>query len=143
MGRQFKLRNGEFVNPEVLELIYARSALVEHVLIYGDQSRNFPLPLVVVDVEEAARQTDIPGLPLDDEEGLRCHPALAERIREQLLQEANAAGLPAYERPQKVLLLPEALSEEAGTLTRGLKKVVPKVILERYEELIEKTYAAG
>ena len=143
VGRQFKLRNGEFVNPEVLELIYARSALVEHVLIYGDQSRNFPLPLVVVDVEEAARQTDIPGLPLDDEEGLRCHPALAERIREQLLQEANAAGLPAYERPQKVLLLPEALSEEAGTLTRGLKKVVPKVISERYEELIEKTYAAG
>ena len=141
VGRQFKLRNGEFVNPEVLERIYARSALVEHVLIYGDQSRSFPLPLVVVDVEEAARQTDIPGLPVDDQDSLRCHPALADRIREHLLQEARAAGLPAHERPQKVLLLPEALSEEDGTLTRGLKKIVPKVVSERYQELIEKTYA--
>jgi hypothetical protein len=32
------------------------------------------------------------------------------------------------------------LSEEDGTLTKGLKKVVPKVIVERYRELVEETY---
>ena len=31
VGRQFKLRNGEFVNPEALERIFARVSLVEHV----------------------------------------------------------------------------------------------------------------
>jgi long-subunit acyl-CoA synthetase (AMP-forming) len=141
LGRQFKLKNGEFVNPELLERVFARAALVEHVLVYGDQSRSFPLPLVVVDVEEAARQTDIPGLPADDLKILRSHPALGDRVRELLLQEASAAGLPGHERPQKILLLPEALSEEAGTLTRGLKKIIPRAVIERYQELIEKTYA--
>ena len=55
VGRQFKLRNGEFVNPEALERIFARVSLVEHVLVYGDQQRDYPLPLVTVDVEEAKR----------------------------------------------------------------------------------------
>ena len=141
VGRQFKLRNGEFVNPELLERIFARAPLVEHVLVCGGQSRSFPLPLVAVDVEEARKQSDISGLPVDDEEALRCHPSLAERIRELLLREARAAGLPGHERPQKVLLLPEPLSEEAGTLTRGLKKIVPKAVEERYQELIEQAYA--
>ena len=65
---------------------------------------------------------------------------LAERIRQGLLAEAAAAGLPGYERPQRVVLLPESLSEEDGTLTKGLKKVVPKVIVEQYRELVEETY---
>jgi hypothetical protein len=45
--------------------------------------------------------------------------------------------LPGHERPQRIVLLPAALSEEEGTLTRGLKKVVPKVIMTRYNDLIE------
>ncbi len=141
VGRQFKLGNGEFVNPELLERIFARVALVEHVVVYGDQSRGFPLPLVAVDVEEVGNQADLAGLLLDDEEALRCHPAVADRVRELLLQEARSAGLPGHERPQKVLLLPEVLSEEAGTLTKGLKKIVPKAVVERYRGLIEQAYA--
>jgi long-chain acyl-CoA synthetase len=139
VGRQFKLRNGEFINPELLERIFARVPLVEHVLVYGDQQRDYPLPLVTVDVEEA-KKSGVDGLPLEDEAALRQHPALGERIREGFLAEARAAGLPGYERPQRIALLPEALSEDAGTLTKGLKKVVPKKIIELYRELIEETY---
>ena len=139
VGRQFKLRNGEFVNPEMLERIFARVPLVEHVLVYGDQQRDYPLPLVTVDVEEA-RKSGVEGLPIDDEAALRVHPFLAERVREGLLAEAQAAGLPSYQRPQRVALLPEPLSEDAGTLTKGLKKVVPKAIVEHYRELVDETY---
>ena len=141
MGRQFKLRNGEFVNPERLERLYARIPLIEHVLVCGDQARTFPLPVATVSVEEAKTQTDIPDLPLDDEKALRCHPAIHERIREQMLVEATAAGLPGHERPQRVLVLPEPLSEEMGTLTRGLRKVVPKAVASQYGDLIEQAYA--
>lgn len=139
VGRQFKLRNGEFVNPELLERIFARMPLVEHVLVYGDQQRDYPLPLVTVDIEEA-KKSGVAGLPLADEAALRVHPGLGERIRQGLLAEAAAAGLPSYERPQRVALLSEPLSEEAGTLTKGLKKVVPKAIFEQYRELVEATY---
>jgi long-subunit acyl-CoA synthetase (AMP-forming) len=97
------------------------------------------LPLITVDVEEA-KKSGIDGLPIEDEVALRQHPELVERIRQGLLAEAAAAGLPGYERPQRVVLLPESLSEEDGTLTKGLKKVVPKVIVERYRELVEETY---
>lgn len=139
VGRQFKLRNGEFVNPELLERIFARVPLIEHVLVYGDQQRDYPLPLVTVDVEEA-KNSGIAGLPLEDETALRVHPGLGERIREGLLAEAAAAGLPSYQRPQRVALLPEPLSEDAGMLTKGLKKVVPKAIVDQYRDLVEETY---
>ncbi|MDE2704779.1 MAG: AMP-binding protein, partial [Gemmatimonadota bacterium] len=141
VGRQFKLRNGEFVNPEALERIFARVPLIEHVIVYGDQQRDYPLPLVTVDVEEA-KNSGIDGLPLEDEDALRTHPSLGERIREGFLAEATAAGLPNYQRPQRVALLPESLSEDAGTLTKGLKKIVPKVIVERYRTVVEETYAS-
>lgn len=137
VGRQFKLSNGEFINPELLERVYTRALLVEHVLIWGDQHLSAPMALVTVDVEEAKKIVDIPGLPVEDEAALRCHPALAERVRQLLLREADEAGLPAYERPQKVILLPEPLSEEAGTLTKGLKKVVPGEVVKRYHQVIE------
>ena len=140
VGRQFKLKNGEFVNPERLERIFARVSLIEHVLVCGDQSRTFPLPVVTVNAEEARLQTDIPDLPVNDDDALRSDPAIAQRIREQLLKVASESGLPSHERPQKVLVLPTQLSEETGTLTRGLKKVVPKKIAADFESEIEAAY---
>jgi long-chain acyl-CoA synthetase len=140
LGRQFKLKNGEFVNPERLERIFSRVSLIEHVLVCGDQSRTFPLPVVTVNIEEARLQTDIEDLPANDDDALRRHPAIAERIRERLLQEATDAELPGHERPQKILVLPTQLSEETGTLTRGLKKVVPKKIVETFETEITAAY---
>ena len=140
VGRQFKLRNGEFVNPELLERIFARASLVEHVLVYGDQQRDFPLPLVVVDAEEATKRLGDGFAGLEDS-AVRVHPEVTDLVRSQLLEEAREAGLPSHERPQRIVTLPEALSEEDGTLTRGLKKVVPKAIFHRYTSLIEEAYS--
>ncbi|MEW6755981.1 MAG: AMP-binding protein [Candidatus Latescibacterota bacterium] len=140
LGRQFKLRNGEFVNPEMLERVFSRAPLVEHVLVYGDPSQPFPLPLVTVSLE-AVQRAGIPDLPLQDEAAWRTHPALSEAVRDQILREATRAGLPAHDRPPRVLLLPESLAEENGTLTKGLRKVIPTAVVDRYRELIEQAYA--
>lgn len=139
LGRQFKLRNGEFVNPEMLERIFSRAPLVEHVLVCGGQQRDFPLPLVVVDLDEAKKSLPA-GVSPNEEGALFQHPEIIERVRKQLLLEAKENGLPDYERPRKVLLLPKPLSEEDGTLTRGLKKIVPAAILECYAEQINAAY---
>ncbi len=141
VGRQFKLSNGEFVNPERLERLYARIPLIEHVLVTGDQSRTFPLPIVTVNLEEARNQEDLLKSAVDDDEALRQDVRITDRIREQMLKEADRAGLPAHERPQRIVALPDALSEQSGTLTRGLKKVVPGAVLERYGSLVEEAYA--
>ncbi len=137
MGRQFKLSNGEFVNPEQLERVFSRAALVEHALVTGGQEWTSPLVLVTVDMEEAAKLAAVEGGMPDDETALRGSGQVAELIRRQLLREADEAGLPAHERPQKVIVIPEPLSEETGTLTKGLKKIVPGAIEERYADLIE------
>ena len=134
VGRQFKLGNGEFINPELLERVFSRAPLVEHVLVSGIQNLSQPVVLVTVDVEEAARIDD-PELPQSEQE-IRMHPAVAGRIREQLLTESDLAGLPSHERPANIVVLPEALSEETGTLTRGLRKVVPQSVEERYGDFI-------
>ena len=139
IGRQFKLRNGEFVNPELLERIYGRVPLIAHVMVCGDQNRTFPLPIVTVNAEEARNQTDLGDLPKEDED-LRRHPAIAERIREGMLREATLAGVPGHERPQKILILTDPFSEASGTLTKGLKKLVPKEIVRQNEDRIQETY---
>ena len=96
---------------------------------------------MVVDVEEAAKRLgeEVAGL---EDSAVRVHPKVTELVRSQLLEEAREAGLPSHERPQRIAPLPEALSEEDGTLTRGLKKVVPKAIFQRYTSLIEEAYGA-
>ena len=134
VGRQFKLGNGEFINPELLERVFSRAALVEHVLVTGDQNFSQPVVIVTVDVEEATKLSDV-SLP-KDEDALRTHPAVKEGIRTQLLRESDLAGLPSHERPVNVVMLPTALSEEDGTLTRGLKKIVPKAVEERHAATI-------
>ena len=142
LGRQFKLRNGEFVNPELLERVFARAPLVDHVLVCGDQSRSFPMPLVAVDMDEVAKSGDLRHLQGAGDQALRSHPEVAKKVRQQLLWEADAAGLPAHERPQKVVLMADSPSEEDGTLTRGLKKIVPKAVTDRYREAIAAGYEA-
>jgi long-chain acyl-CoA synthetase len=140
LGRQFKLGNGEFVNPELLERIYSRAALTEHVVVTGRQEWSHPVIVVAVDLEEAARQTDLPDLPRaseDDGAALRAYAPLHARIREQLLAEADLAGLSGHERPVRIAVLPAGLCEEDGTLTRGLRKVVPKEVMAQYAPLIE------
>ena len=139
LGRQFKLRNGEFVNPEHLERVYSRVSLVDHVLVCGDQSRKFPLPVVNVNLEEARAHPDMTDLPADDDLARQDH-RLAALVREAMLKEATDAGVPAYERPQRVVVASEPFSEEAGTLTRGLKKLVPKAIAARFETDIAAAY---
>ena len=42
-----------------------------------------------------------------------------------------------------MVVLPEALSEESGTLTRGLKKIVPAAVMERYSDLISDRRIGG
>lgn len=133
VGRQFKLRNGEFINPELLERIFSRAPLAEHVVVWGDQSCSVPLVLVSIDAEEAAKGVE----GASDDEALRQDPGVQAELRRQLMAEADLAGLPGHERPQKVVFLPEALDEEKGTLTRGLKKVVPKAVVERYRDRVE------
>ena len=96
--------------------------------------------MVTVSLDEAKLIEDIPDLPKEDD-ALRAHPAIADRIRSLMLKQATAAGLPGHERPQKVLEITEPLSEEMGTLTRGLKKVVPKAIAKKYMDQIEAAYA--
>jgi long-chain acyl-CoA synthetase len=135
VGRQFKLKNGEFVNPELLERIFSRVTLVEHVVVYGDPSRDFPLPLATVNQEETRKLAALEGPPAAD------RAALAERVRELFLEEADEAGLPAHSRPQRILLLPEPFSEENGTLTKGLKKIVPGAVFDRYRAQIASAYA--
>ena len=143
LGRQFKLSNGEFVNPELLERVFARVILIEHVLVVGLPASDQPVVVVTVNAEEVARRGDLAGLPTDDEAALRAYPPLAERIRQLLLDEADEAGLPNHERPDNVVVLPEALSEESGTLTRGLKKIVPAAVMARYSDLISDRRIGG
>ena len=51
----FKLAQGEYVAPEKLETIYQQSALISQIFVDGDAHSNFPVALVVPEVEPLSK----------------------------------------------------------------------------------------
>ncbi|HEV2706428.1 MAG TPA: long-chain fatty acid--CoA ligase [Pyrinomonadaceae bacterium] len=133
----FKLSNGKYVAPQLLESLIMQSALVSQVVVIG-AGRKYPSALIFPDWEALG------GLP-DASDGGKQAARLARSRDPQtikLVQKEVAqltSGLADYERVRRVALLPEELSIDGGELTPTLK-VKRRVIDEKYGELIETLY---
>jgi long-chain acyl-CoA synthetase len=126
---QYKLENGKYVVPSLLEEKLKLSPYVSHAMLYGD-NRPHNVALICANVPEVEKWAAQRGLR---ERGA----ALLARAEVQDLFTAEVAGLvtgfKAFERPLKLALLSEDFSTENGLLT-------PKMSLKRREAA--KRYAA-
>jgi long-chain acyl-CoA synthetase len=134
----FKLSNGKYVAPQLIESLIKQSEFVNQVVVIG-AGRKHPAALIVPDWE-----TLIAALPHDGNQ-----PSRAERSRNpeavKLLQRevtALTAELNDYERIRRVALLPDELTIDGGELTPTLK-VKRRIIDEKYGELINALYGSA
>ena len=131
----FKLSNGKYVAPQLIESLLKESEFVSQVVVVG-AGRKQPVALIVPDWEnlrEALGET----APKDHVELSK----LPEAIK--LVQQDTSkltSSLVDYERIRRVALLPHEFSIDGGELTPTLK-VKRKVIDERYGDLIEELYS--
>ena len=134
----FKLSNGKYVAPQLIESLLKESEYVSQVVVVG-AGRKQPAALIVPDWEnlnESLANAGEKSAP-KDRAALSKFPAAVKIVQRDI---ANlTASLTDYERIRRVALLPEEFTIDGGELTPTLK-VKRRVIDERFGELIDQLY---
>jgi long-chain acyl-CoA synthetase len=134
----FKLSNGKYVAPQLIESLLKESEFVSQVVVVG-AGRKQPAALIVPDWEnlnEALAGAGEKSAP-KDHEALSKYPAAIKIVQRDISNLTSA--LSDYERIRRVALLPHEFTIDGGELTPTLK-VKRKVIDDRYGSLIEELY---
>jgi long-chain acyl-CoA synthetase len=133
----FKLSNGKYVAPQLVESLIKQSQYVSQVVVVG-AGRKAPAALIVPDWEALAST-----LPTPQAEEHKLRVAWSRSPEAVKLVQAEVAELTRplhdYERVRRVALLPDDFSIDGGELTPTLK-VKRRVIDEKYHDLIEEIY---
>jgi len=133
----FKLSNGKYIAPQLIESLIKQSAFVSQVVVVG-AGRKALAALVVPDWEALSSAMGEPkasGPPTRAE--LSRDPGAIKIVQREVA--LLTASLADYERVRRVALLPEELSIDNGELTPTLK-VKRRVIDDKYGALIEELY---
>jgi long-chain acyl-CoA synthetase len=135
----FKLSNGKYVAPQLIESLLKQSEFVSQVIVVGT-GRKQPVALIVPDWENLnealaeSGQTDVPK----DRVALAKHPAAVKIVQQDVA--SLTASLADYERIRRVALLPHEFTIDGGELTPTLK-VKRRVIDERFADVVESLYS--
>jgi long-chain acyl-CoA synthetase len=135
----FKLSNGKYVAPQLIESLLKESEFVSQVVVVG-AGRKQPAALIVPDWEnlrEALAEAGEKSAP-KDHEALSKYPAAIKIVQRDISN--LTAALTDYERIRRVALLPNEFTIDGGELTPTLK-VKRNVIDERYGDLIDELYS--
>ncbi|HEU4711536.1 MAG TPA: long-chain fatty acid--CoA ligase [Pyrinomonadaceae bacterium] len=135
----FKLSNGKYVAPQLIESLLKQSEFVSQVVVVGT-GRKQPVALIVPDwesVNAALAEAGEKDAPKDRKELANYPPAV--RIVQQDIASLTSS-LADYERVRRVALLPDEFTIDGGELTPTLK-VKRRVIDERFSEVIESLYS--
>ena len=133
----FKLSNGKYIAPQLIESLLKQSEFVNQVVVVG-AGRKYPAALIVPDWEALKSSLQIADEPVADTHYQLSEQASAIRIVQKDVT-AITAHLEDYERVRRVALLSEEFSINSGELTPTLK-VKRNVIDERYGKLIDELY---
>ena len=134
----FKLSNGKYVAPQLIESLLKQSEFVSQVVVVG-AGRKQPVALIVPDWESLKTALAETGeaVPKDRTE-LAQHPTAVKIVQSDVSQ--LTSSLVDYERIRRVALLPNEFTIDSGELTPTLK-VKRRVIDERFGDLIEELYS--
>jgi long-chain acyl-CoA synthetase len=134
----FKLSNGKYIAPQLIESLIKESEFVSQVVVIG-ASRKQPAALIVPDWEAlksslSEKEKEIPRTHAE----LSRHPSAIKLVQSDVGR--LTAGLADYERIRRVALLPDELTIDNGELTPTLK-VKRRVIDEKFGGLIDGLYS--
>ena len=133
----FKLSNGKYIAPQLIESFLKQSEFVSQVVVVG-ASRKFPVALIVPDWEALKHALRAKG---ESATGTHDEMSKSQAAIKMVQRDVTSitAHLADYERVRRVALLPEEFTIDSGELTPTLK-VKRSVIDERYGHLIDELY---
>ena len=134
----FKLSNGKYIAPQLIESLLKESEFVSQVVVVGT-GRKQPVALIVPEWESLKQALAEAGEEVSkDREALSKDTVAIKTVQRDVAR--LTAELVDYERIRRVALLPNEFTIDGGELTPTLK-VKRKVIDERYGDLIEELYS--
>ena len=133
----FKLSNGKYIAPQLIESLLKQSEFVNQVVVVGS-SRKFPAALIVPDWEALKSALRAAGEEVTGTRAELANQAAAVKLVQKDVTTITA-HLTDYERVRRVALLAEEFSIEKGEMTPTLKVKRP-VIDQKYGELIDDLY---
>ena len=130
---------GKNVAPAPIEIALVNSPLIEQSVVIGD-NRNFISALIVPCQEAVEKELAIQGKPVSGSDIMSDHPDVKALIQKEV--DATMSGFSNYERVKEFSILPRLFTIEDGELTPTLK-VIRKVVLDHFSELVEKNYSGS
>jgi long-chain acyl-CoA synthetase len=136
----FKLSNGKYIAPQLVESLIKQSELVNQVVVIG-AGRKQPAALIVPDWEALAEAMRKNGAePPRSRAELSRAPDAVKLVQREIIQ--LTTELADYERVRRIALLPEEFTIDGGELTPTLK-VKRRIVDEKYSALIDELYGAS
>jgi len=135
----FKLSQGEYIAPEKLENIYAKSPYVAQIFVHGDSLKSKFVAIVVADREVAAEWCNQNSIENDITE-LCSNPEFFAVVKDSMDQIGTDSDVKGFERIADFRMVSELFSVENDLLTPTfkLKRVQAKeMFLQMLNEMYE------
>ena len=131
---QYKLENGKYVVPSVLEEQLKLSPFIANVMLYG-ANKAHNVVVVVPDPQSLERWAKQHGKTIAD-------PTTDPDVKQLLQGEIDkaAANFKSFERPKGLLVVSEDFTVENGILTPSLK-IKRRAVIAKYGKALEALYA--
>ncbi|MBD0371760.1 MAG: long-chain fatty acid--CoA ligase [Pyrinomonadaceae bacterium] len=136
----FKLSNGKYVAPQLVESLIKQSELVNQVVVIG-AGRKQPAALIVPDWEALTEALQKNGTELPKTRAeLSLFSDAIKIVQREIIQ--LTTELADHERVRRVALLSQEFTIDGGELTPTLK-VKRRVVDEKYRALIDELYGTS
>jgi long-chain acyl-CoA synthetase len=134
---QYKLENGKYVMPSVLEEALKLSPFIANVMIHGD-GRPFNVALVVPSAPAVQAWAQKQGVTLPED------PTADDRVRALIRAEIDrlSVDFKGFEKPRLIALVGEDFTTANGMLTPTLK-LKRREVLARHGKTIEALYGGS
>ncbi len=133
----FKTSGGKYIAPQPIENKMKESFFIEQIMVFGE-NRKYPAALIVPSFPYLRKWCELKGKNLmTNEEIVKCE-GVYNRIWEEVEKGNEEFG--KTRKIKKIRIIADEWSEATGELT-PTQKLKRKVILKKYEDLIEGIYA--
>src|SRR6266571_8600291 len=130
---------GKNIAPQNLENLLKTDPYISQALVYGDR-RPYLTALLTLDLDETCRYAGAHGIPGETAQEFAVQPQI-QQLLETRVAHLNQQ-LASYETIKNFIVAPTDFTPENGELTPTLK-VKRKVVIQKYQEQIERLYQTG
>jgi len=137
MKNLFKTSLGKYINPEVVENRFMASGFVEHIIVLGE-NQKFAAAIIHPDFTFLREWCKRHEITYTTNEEMIHNEEVVKRVNKEVKKLNDALG--EVERIKRFELVADEWSVATGILTPTLK-VKRKVVMSRYENVIEKLFS--